>query len=111
MRGLVSLEDTLEEIVGNITDEHDAPATVALEIEPDGSVNTRGSMNIRDLNRIMGWDLPEEDAVTMAGLVIDFARRIPDAGEVFSVHGHTIEVLAREHTQLTKLRVLILHLQ
>lgn len=105
MRGLVSLEDILEEIVGNITDEHDAPTAAALEIESDGSVVTQGSMNIRDLNRIMAWDLPEEDAVTIAGLVIDFARRIPDAGEVFSIYGYAIEILARDHTRLTKLRV------
>lgn len=105
LRGLVSLEDILEEIVGNITDEHDAPGEAELETDPDGSVGIQGSMNIRDLNRATGWDLPEEDAVTMAGLVIDFARRIPDAGEVFSVHGYTIEILARDHTRLTKLRV------
>lgn len=105
MRGLITLEDILEEIVGNITDEHDAPGEAALATDPDGSVAIAGSLNIRDLNRAMGWDLPEEDAVTMAGIVIDFARRIPDAGEVFSVNGYTIEILERDHTRLTKLRV------
>jgi Mg2+/Co2+ transporter CorB len=105
MRGLVTLEDILEEIVGNITDEHDVPGDAALEAEADGSVIVRGNISIREVNRAMGWDLPEEDAVTMAGLVIDFVRRIPDEGETFTVHGYVIEILERDHTRLTKLRV------
>jgi Mg2+/Co2+ transporter CorB len=105
MRGLVTLEDILEEIVGDIVDEHDAPGEEAVTPEADGSVAVRGSMSIRELNRAMGWDLPEEDAVTMAGLVIDFARRIPEAGEAFAIHGHRVEVLERDQTRLTKLRV------
>lgn len=104
-RGLVTLEDILEEIVGNITDEHDVPGDEAPEAEADGSVIVRGNMSIREVNRAMGWDLPEEDAVTIAGLVIDFARRIPDEGETFTVHGHLIGILERDHTRLTKLRV------
>jgi len=104
-RGLVTLEDILEEIVGNISDEHDAPGDAALEAEADGSVVVRGNMSIREVNRAMGWDLLEEDAVTMAGVVIDFARRIPDEGESFTVHGYVIEILERDHTRLTKLRV------
>ena len=105
MRGLVTLEDILEEIVGNITDEHDVPGDAALAAEADGSVVVRGNMSIREVGRAMGWDLPEEDAVTMAGLVIDFARRIPDVGESFTVHGYVIGILERDHTRLTKLRV------
>jgi len=105
MRGLVTLEDILEEIVGDIADEHDTPGDEAVEPEADGSVAIRGSMSIRELNRAMGWDLPEEDAVTMAGLVIDFARRIPEAGEVFKLKGYDITVVERDQTRLTKLRV------
>ncbi|WP_209424832.1 HlyC/CorC family transporter [Pararhodobacter sp. SW119] len=105
MRGLVTLEDILEEIVGDITDEHDTPVEAAVKAAPDGSVAVRGGMSIREVNRAMGWDLPEEDAVTMAGLVIDFARRIPDQGETFEIHGHAIEVLERDQTRLTQLRV------
>ncbi|NYS26581.1 hypothetical protein HUK65_16470 [Rhodobacteraceae bacterium 2376] len=100
-----TLEDILEEIVGNITDEHDVPGDAALAAEADGSVVVRGNMSIREVGRAMGWDLPEEDAVTMAGLVIDFARRIPDVGESFTVHGYVIGILERDHTRLTKLRV------
>ncbi|MEI4261199.1 HlyC/CorC family transporter [Roseovarius sp. D0-M9] len=105
MQGVVTLEDILEEIVGEITDEHDDPTDAPLEAEKDGSVVVRASSSIREVNRAMGWDLPEEDAVTMAGLVIDFARRIPEQGETFTVHGHTIEILERERTRLTKLRL------
>jgi len=105
MRGLVTLEDILEEIVGDITDEHDAPGEEAVKAEDDGSVAIRGSMSIRELNRAMGWELPEEDAVTMAGMVIDFARRIPEAGEAFQLNGYDITVLERDQTRLTKLRV------
>ena len=103
MRGLVTLEDILEEIVGEIADEHDVPGGSALETETDGSVIVQGTVSIREVNREMGWDLPEEDAVTMAGLVIDYARRIPDQGEVFSINGYTILILERDHTRLTKL--------
>jgi Mg2+/Co2+ transporter CorB len=105
MRGLVTLEDILEEIVGDITDEHDAAGEEAVKAEADGSVAVRGNMGIRELNRTMGWEMPEEDAVTMAGLVIDFARRIPEQGEVFDIHRYMIEVLERDQTRLTKLRV------
>lgn len=105
IRGLVTLEDILEEIVGDISDEHDIPEDPSLNSEIDGSVVVRGNMNIRELNRAMGWDFPEEDAVTIAGLVIDFARRIPDEGEVFIIHGYAIEIIARDSTRLTKLKV------
>ncbi|MGI3212331.1 HlyC/CorC family transporter [Roseovarius tibetensis] len=105
MRGVVTLEDILEEIVGEIADEHDDPGDAALQAETDGSVVVPGSISIRGVNRALGWDLPEDGAVTMAGLVIDFARRIPDRDETFTVHGHRIDILEREHTRLTKLRV------
>lgn len=105
LRGLVTLEDILEEIVGDISDEHDVGEDAVVEAKADGSVAVPGSIGIRELNRAMGWDLPEEDAVTVAGLVIDFARRIPEEGETFKAHGYDIEVLERDQTRLTKLRV------
>ena len=105
MRGLVTLEDILEEIVGDIADEHDTGGDEAVVAKDDGSVVIRGSTSIREVNRAMSWDLPEEDAVTVAGLVIDVARRIPERGEAFGIEGYEIEVLEREQTRLTKLRM------
>src|SRR5690606_18112009 len=83
--GLVTLEDILEEIVGEIEDEHDSPVQ-GVRPQPDGSVNVDGDVSIRDLNRAMDWSLPDEEAVTIAGLVIHEAQTIPDVGQVFSFH-------------------------
>ena len=79
VEGLVTLEDILEEIVGDISDEHDTPVP-GVRPQPDGSVNVDGSVPIRDLNRAMDWDLPDAEATTIAGLVIHEARSIPDVG-------------------------------
>ena len=78
-QGLVTLEDILEEIVGDITDEHDI-AMPGVRKQPDGSVNVDGAVTIRDLNRVMDWNLPDEEATTIAGLVIHEARSIPEVG-------------------------------
>ncbi len=102
--GLVTLEDILEEIVGDIRDEHDI-AVQGLRQMPDGSVNVDGSVPIRDLNRVMDWTIPDTDATTIAGLVIHEARAIPDAGQVFSFHGFRFEVLRRQRNRLTALKV------
>jgi Mg2+/Co2+ transporter CorB len=105
VQGVVTLEDILEEIVGDITDEHDLVDGEAVAAEADGSVVVPGSTGIREVNRAMAWDLPEEDAVTVAGLVIDFARRIPEQGETFEIEGYGIKIIERDQTRLTKLRV------
>jgi Mg2+/Co2+ transporter CorB len=102
--GLVALEDILEEIVGDIADEHDVPAT-GVRAEPGGSYLVEGSVAIRDLNREFDWRLPEEDASTVAGLVLREARMIPEAGQVFTFHGFRFEVLRRHRNQITLLRV------
>jgi Mg2+/Co2+ transporter CorB len=104
LQGLVTLEDILEEIVGEIEDEHDtAPAGVTPAA--DGSVSVDGSVTIRDLNRAMNWDLPDDEAVTVAGLLIHEARRIPDAGQTFVFHGHRFAVLERKANRITKLQI------
>jgi Mg2+/Co2+ transporter CorB len=104
LQGLVTLEDILEEIVGDIEDEYD-PALQGIRRQPDGAVHLDGSVTIRDLNRAMDWNLPDEDAVTVAGLVIHEAQTIPDAGQTFIFHHHRFQVLRRQRNQITALRV------
>jgi len=105
VEGLVTLEDILEEIVGDISDEHDVPVP-GVRPQPDGSVNVDGSVPIRDLNRAMGWDLPEGEATTIAGLVIHEARSIPDVGQSFTFHGFRFSVLRKQRNRITALRMM-----
>jgi Mg2+/Co2+ transporter CorB len=105
LQGLITLEDILEEIVGDIADEHDTETPGGIEIGRDGSVEVEGVVTIRDLNRSCEWNLPDEEANTIAGLVIHEAQAIPNAGQVFSFHGFRFEVLERQNNRLTKLRV------
>ncbi len=104
LKGLVTLEDILEEIVGEIEDEHDFTVS-GVRRQPDGSVHVDGTVPIRDLNRLMDWDLPDEEAVTVAGLVIHEAQMIPEPGQTFIFHGHRFQVLRRQRNQITALRV------
>ncbi len=104
LQGLITLEDILEEIVGEITDEHDEDED-DLTREADGSVVVDGSMTIRDLNRACDWALSDEDANTVAGLVIHEAQMIPAEGQVFSFQGVRFEVQTREINRLTRLKL------
>jgi CBS domain containing-hemolysin-like protein len=104
VEGLVTLEDILEEIVGDITDEHDV-AMPGVRRQPDGSVNVDGAVPIRDLNRVMDWNLPDEEATTIAGLVIHEARSIPEVGQSFTFHGFRFRVLRRSRNRITALRI------
>jgi Mg2+/Co2+ transporter CorB len=104
LEGLVTLEDILEEIVGEIEDEHDvAPAGV--KAQPDGSVLVDGAVTIRDLNRAMNWDLPDDEAVTVAGLLINEVQAIPDVGQSFAFYGRLFQVEGRKANRLTRLRI------
>lgn len=104
VQGLITLEDILEEIVGQITDEHD-PGDISIRPQNDGSVNVDGGVAIRDLNREMDWDLPDEEATTIAGLVIHEAQTIPEPGQTFTFHGYRFEVLRKSRNKITALRV------
>lgn len=102
--GLVTLEDILEEIVGDIRDEHDL-AVQGVRPQPDGSVLIDGAVPVRDLNRVMAWNLPDEEATTIAGLVIHEVGAIPEAGQVFTFHGFRFEVMRKIRNRVTALKV------
>jgi Mg2+/Co2+ transporter CorB len=104
VQGLITLEDILEEIVGQIADEHDTHEA-AIRPQPDGTVNVDGTVAIRDLNRQMNWTLPDEEATTIAGLVIHEAQTIPEPGQVFTFYGYRFEILRKTRNKIAALRI------
>ena len=105
LQGLITLEDILEEIVGEIADEFDDHEEDQIEVTADGAYIVDGAMTIRDLNRAHDWNLPDDEANTVAGLVIHEAQMIPVEGQVFSFHGFRFEVLAKEENRLATLKI------
>ncbi|WP_147104510.1 HlyC/CorC family transporter [Tateyamaria sp. syn59] len=105
LQGLITLEDILEEIVGEITDEFDPDGDDVVQRGEDGHYYIDGAMTIRDLNRATEWNLPDDEANTVAGLVIHEAQMIPTVGQVFSFHGFRFEVTEREGNRITALRI------
>lgn len=105
LQGLITLEDILEEIVGEITDEFDPDGEHLLAPGEDGHYYVDGAMTIRDLNRATDWSLPDDEANTLAGLVIHEAQMIPTPGQVFSFHGFRFEVMARDGNRITQLKI------
>lgn len=104
LMGLLTLEDILEEIVGDIADEHDL-AVPSMRSHADGSISVDGAVTIRDLNRSLDWDLPDSEATTIAGLVIHEAQTIPDVGQKFTFHGVRFEIVSRQRNQITALKI------
>lgn len=104
VEGLVTLEDIIEEIVGDIADEHDL-AVQGVRQEADGSVVVDGSVPIRDLNRALGWTLPDDEATTIAGLVIHETQSIPRERQAFTFHGKRFIVMKREKNRITRIRI------
>jgi len=104
LMGHVTLEDILEEIVGDIADEHDI-VPIGVRPQRDGSYLVDGSVTVRDINRLFEWELPDDVATTVAGLVIHQARIIPEVNQTFIFHGFRFQVLRRQRNQITSVRV------
>jgi Mg2+/Co2+ transporter CorB len=105
LQGLITLTDIVEEIIGGIPDEHAVEVQNDIRPQPDGSFLVKGTTPIRDLNRVLDWSMPDEEATTIAGLVIHEARTIPEVGQRFAFYGFKFEILRRQRNQITVLRV------
>lgn len=105
LQGLITLTDIVEEILGGIPDERAGSEPADVRAQPDGSYLVRGTTPIRDLHRLLEWNLPDQEATTIAGLVIHEARTIPEIGQRFAFYGFKFEILRRQRNQVTLLRV------
>ena len=104
LMGMISLEDIMEEIVGDITDEIDEGLTTVVKNE-DGTLTINGGTEIRDINRIYNWDLPEEEANTLSGLIVHESRSFPTEGQVFNYYGFIFEILEVKDNLIHKIKV------
>ena len=105
LMGCITLEDILEEIVGDIGDEYDDATDEEMKIQADGSVIAYGTTPVRDINREFDWSIPEEDAATIAGYIMGELRKIPDAGQVYNLAGYKMEILRRQRNQIVLVKI------
>lgn len=104
-QGIVTLEDILEEIVGEIDDEQDLSA-VGIKPQQDGSFLIKGTVSIRDINRELDWDLPDENYTTIAGLIIHESKMIPEAGQSFIFYNYRFTIVKRVKHQIAMVKVI-----
>tara|TARA_B100001173_G_scaffold39432_1_gene30616 strand:+ start:205 stop:1473 length:1269 start_codon:yes stop_codon:yes gene_type:complete len=104
LKGMISLEDIIEEIVGDISDEHDIDLSDVIR-EKDGSLTVTGTTEIRNINRNYGWDLPDEEANTISGLIINESRSFPKKGQIFQFYGFKFEILEIYRNTISKIRI------
>lgn len=105
LMGVITLEDILEEIVGDITDEHDTLGS-DIEVLKSGAIIVEGTTPIRDLNRQFNWNLSDDEAITIAGYIIDQAEIIPLPGQIFDINGFKLKVLKRKRNQITQVKII-----
>ena len=108
LMGILTLEDIIEEIVGNIEDEHDIKI-IGAKKSKDGKYTIYGNVTIRDMNREFGWNLPDNNASTLAGLIFHEIKTIPEPGKIFSFYGFRFEIInvKKNHIELVKVTPLI----
>jgi Mg2+/Co2+ transporter CorB len=106
LQGLITREDIFDEIFGRSPDEHETNLRKSIRPQADGSYIVDGATPIRELNRELDWNLPDEEATTIAGLVIHEARTIPDARQRFAFYGFKFEILRRQRNQITAMRII-----
>ena len=104
LMGMISLEDIMEEIVGDISDEHDEIIDKIYKNE-DGSLTINGSTEIRDINRIYNWELPEDEANTLSGLIVHESRSFPSKGQIFNYYGFIFEILEIKNNTIAKIKI------
>ena len=104
LKGMISLEDIIEEIVGDISDEHDIDLSDVIQAK-DGSLTVNGTTEIRNINRNYGWDLPDEEANTISGLIVNESRSFPKKGQTFQFYGFKFEILDVHKNTISKIRI------
>ena len=105
IQGLVTLEDILEEIVGDFTTTMAPSASDEIEAQADGSYIIEGSANVRDINKEMNWHFPTNGPKTLNGLILEYLEEIPDANISLKIGEHPLEVLEVEHNMIQRVRV------